>query len=117
MSHGPHVVIRDLIIFQVKLVLDGLKDIILSPVSLGAAIVDVLMPGRRQGHRFYAVMRVGERFDRWLNLFAAAERAGRTEDGLIGRERADPDSMLGRIESVLFDDAAETQPGSAGPAA
>jgi hypothetical protein len=117
MSREESVILRDLIIFQIKLVMDGLKDIVLAPVSIVAAIADLLLPGTRRGHRFYAVMRVGERFDRWLNLFAAAERAGRSDDGLLGSERADPDSMLGRIESILFDDGAEPGRTSAGPAA
>ena len=108
MAKSERVLLRDLAIFQLKLVLDGLKDIVLAPLSIVAAAVDLLLPGDRQGHRFYAVMRMGERFDRFLNLFSAAERAEASDDGLFGSDRAkggraDMDTMLGRIESMLFD--------------
>jgi hypothetical protein len=104
MQSTERILLRDLAIFQLKLFLDGLKDVVLAPVSIVAAGLDLVFPGQRQGHRFYAVMRMGERYDRWLSLFSAANRAAGGDDGLFGPERADPDSMLGRIESMLFDE-------------
>lgn len=103
MQSTERILLRDLAIFQLKLFLDGLKDVVLAPVSIVAAGIDLVLPGKRQGHRFYAVMRLGERYDRWLSLFSAANRAEGNDDGLFGAERADPDSMLGKIESMLFD--------------
>jgi hypothetical protein len=41
------VILRDLLIFQIKLLLDGAKDIVLSPVSLGAAAIDLFLPTMR----------------------------------------------------------------------
>lgn len=104
MSHSRVVLLRDLGIFQVKLVLDGMKDIVLMPVTIAAAAVDVIFPGARPGHRFYAVMSLGERFDRWLNLFSASDRADASKDGLFGMGRgvrAGRDSMLGGLEEIL----------------
>jgi hypothetical protein len=100
MTRSHLVLLRDLVIFQVKLVLDGVKDIVLAPVSIAAAVVDVLFPGRRLGHRFYAVMAMGERYDRWLNLFAAAHTADARTDGLFGASRAGSDTLLGRLEEM-----------------
>lgn len=96
------VILRDLLIFQAKLVLDGAKDILLSPLSLGAAVLDLLFPGPRPGHRFYAVMRLGERYDRWLSLFAAADKANAFDDGLFGASRAGSPSMVGRLEQIIL---------------
>lgn len=96
------VILRDLLIFQVKLLLDGAKDILLSPLSLAAAILDILFPGSRPGHRFYAVMRMGEKYDRWLSLFAAADKANAFEDGLFGASRAGSPSMVGRLEQIII---------------
>lgn len=101
MAKTERVLLRDLAIFQMKLVLDGLKDIVLAPLSIIAAGLDLVFPGEHHGHRFYGVMRLGEKFDRFLNLFAAAERAAASDEGLFGDRRTDMDSMLGRIESVL----------------
>jgi len=73
------VVLRDVLIFQLKLWLDGLKDVFLSPLSIGAAVLDVLF------HKglFYRVLRLGERFDLWLNLYGRAKEADKRRTGLM----------------------------------
>jgi len=96
------IIVRDLLIFQLKLFLDGLKDVVISPVAIGAAALDILFPTARRGSRFYAVMGAGERVDRWLNLFGASERAADHEEGLFGASRAGSDTMLGRLESYVL---------------
>ncbi|MEO5511885.1 MAG: hypothetical protein ABIV28_04475 [Longimicrobiales bacterium] len=97
-----NIVIRDLLIFQLKLVLDSAKDIVLSPLAIVAAGADILFPTDRVGKRFYYVMRVGERFDSWLSLFGMAERAEAGEGGLFGASRAGSATMLGRLESMVL---------------
>lgn len=96
------VLLRDLIIFQLKLLLDGLKDIVLSPLAVGAVALDILAPGDRTGRSFYAVMRLGERFDRWLNLFGAADRASAERGGLFAESRAGSDTLLGHLEKIVI---------------
>lgn len=95
------VILRDLCIFQAKLFLDGAKDIALAPLSIGAVALDILFPGSQPGRRFYAVMRIGERFDSWLSLFSAASKASAHDDGLFGASRAGSDSLLGRLEAIV----------------
>ena len=65
-------VFRDVVVFQAKLVVDGLRDLLISPVSVLAALVDLLVPGNDGGKRFYAVVRFGRRTEEWINLFGAA---------------------------------------------
>jgi hypothetical protein len=96
------VILRDLGIFQLKLVLDGAKDIVLAPISLAAAGLDILFPGPRPGRRFYAVIRIGERYDRWLSLFSAADKATAMDDGLFGASRAGSRSLLGKLEELVI---------------
>lgn len=67
-------VFRDVLLFQGKLLVDGLRDLVLSPISIGAALVDLLVPGDDGGKRFYSVVRFGRRTERWINLFGAADR-------------------------------------------
>lgn len=102
MSHSKAVLLRDLVIFQIKLVMDGMKDLVLMPLTIGAAAIDIVFPGRRPGHRFYLVMALGERFDRWLNLFSASDNADASKDGLFGRGRAGRNTMLGELDDLLF---------------
>lgn len=111
MNRSKFVVLRDLMIFQVKLAMDGLKDVAFMPLSITAAALDVVFPGPRVGHRFYAVLAVGEKFDRWLNLFGAAKDADASRDGLFGASRAGSPTMLGRLESlVVGHDEPEPEP-------
>jgi hypothetical protein len=96
-----HVLIRDLVILQLKLWLDGIKDIVLSPLSIGAGVLDVLTGPSSDGHRLYKVMRWGERFDLWLNLYDASGRAERSGEGLFGASRAGEETLLGRLEKAV----------------
>lgn len=95
------VVIRDLLIFQLKLLLDGLADVVIAQIALIAFLTDLLFPGGRKGARFYAVMARAERFDRWLSLYGAADRADVEEDGLFGASQAGADSLLGKLEAFV----------------
>jgi hypothetical protein len=95
------VLLRDLAIFQVKLILDGVKDIVLVQLSLIAAVVDVIFGGSRRGKLFYAVLRFSERFDLWLNLNRAAQGAEQNRDGLVGATPRGADGLITRIESLL----------------
>lgn len=96
------VVLRDLLIFQVKLFLDGLKDIVLMPASILAAIIDLTFPGEKPGRTFYFVLRAGEQFDRWLSLFSAASQADAHQGGLFGASRAGSATLLGEIEAMIL---------------
>lgn len=114
MSHTARtrwVLLRDLAIFLGKLALDGAKDIVLSPLAIAAATVDVLFPGDRPGRLFYGVLRAGERFDRWLSLFSASEKASALDDGLFGSSRAGSPTFLGRLEEVVIGREEEASPG------
>ena len=72
---GWYAVVRDVLEFQFKLVVDGLKDLALAQVALGAALIDLIRRDGSPGRRFYGIVRVSERFDRWLDLHAVSERA------------------------------------------
>ncbi len=93
------VIVRDLAIFQLKLFLDGLVDLVLSPLAIAAACVEILLVGRRRGRLFYAVLRIGERADLWLNLYGASRTAD--ADGLFGGSRAGSDTLLGELEQRI----------------
>lgn len=66
-------IIRDVLIFQVKLWLEGFKDLVLMPLSLGAALIDLLFRGGKKPGTLYSVMRLGDRFERWVHLYAALD--------------------------------------------
>lgn len=97
------VTFRDFLIFQLKLWLDGLKDVAVITLSTGAFILDFISGQGRRPRLFYSVVRASERFDRWLNLHAAMERleSGESDDGLFGASEAGSDTLLGQIEQMV----------------
>ncbi len=92
------VTVRDFCIFQLKLVLDGLKDVAVFHLSIVAVVIDLISGGGSRPRLFYSLMRLSERADLWLNVYGAAEHADATEDGLFGASAAGSDTMLGKLE-------------------
>lgn len=100
MDPRTKVSIRDFAIFQLKLLIDGLKDGTVFTISFVAFAWDLIF--KRHGERrfFYRLMTVSERFDLWLNLHGAAKRAEASEDGLFGVSEAGSDTLLGKLEQI-----------------
>ena len=65
---------RDLGVFEFKLALDGVKDLVLAPLALAAVLGDMVMPKETRGVFLRAVIALGERFERWLNLYGLKRR-------------------------------------------
>ena len=97
----PTVLLRDLVLFFIKLTLDGMKDVMLMWLSVIAVIGDLIIGGPRRGRLFYGVMRLGERIDLWLNVYAPAKNAALNPDGLFGESRAGDDTYMGAMEELL----------------
>ncbi len=68
-SHSRWQLFRDVLSFQFKLAMDGLRDILLSPISITAALVGVFTDSKDPGKYFYRLLKVGHESDRWINLF------------------------------------------------
>jgi hypothetical protein len=66
---GRWQIFRRLLIFQYKLLIDAAKDFLLSPLALAAALVDMTRLGPRSEMLFPALMRLGRRAERAINLF------------------------------------------------
>lgn len=94
------VLIRDAVIFWLKLAIDGFKDVFLIQFSVVAFLLDIPFGGRR-GRLFYKVMRLGERIDLWLNLHGALTQGEGTGDGLFGGSRAGSPTLVGKLEEAF----------------
>ena len=97
------VTLRDFLIFQLKLLLDGAKDTVVFFLSIGAIVLDFISGRGRRPRLFYSVMRMSEKFDLWLNLHGMVERLENedAEDGLFGVSEAGSDSLIGQIEQLV----------------
>jgi hypothetical protein len=71
--------VRDVIVFQIKLGAEALLDITLIPVSLVAAGLDLVLGNWRQPRWFHAVLRFGERCERRIDLWGV-KADGNTAD-------------------------------------
>lgn len=82
--------LREAVVFQGKLLVDALKDLVLSPLSLIAVVFDLAEPPRRGQGRFAGVMEIGRGLERRIDLFGRAghvepQDAEWTMDDLVAR--------------------------------
>ena len=96
--------VRDIAVFQVKLVFDGMRDIVLLPISLIAGVVSLVKGGGSPSSEFYDLLKVGRRSERWINLFGAASHyhGAPSEEEKFAVE--DIDVMVSRVESFVVDE-------------
>ena len=66
------VLARDVLGFQVKLLIDALRDLVTSPVALVAAGLDLLLLKWQTPRYFRAVLRLGRRSEDWIDLWSSA---------------------------------------------
>jgi hypothetical protein len=93
-DHWPF--LRDVVVFQLKMFLDNVRDFALMPISLAAAAIDLLFRGERQGSLFYQVLRWGKHSEQVINVYSAVETPGAqiNHDYTI-------DAVIARLEGVL----------------
>jgi len=96
--------IRDIVVLQLKLVVDGLRDFILVPISLLVGIISLLKGGDSSGSEFYELLRTGRRSERWINLFGAAERVYGPSIADDHFPAEDIDEIVSRVETFVVDE-------------
>ncbi len=101
LDHPRRVLVRDFVIFELKLLLDSLKSLLITQVAIAAFIIDLVRPGGRDYKVFYRVMDFGERLDQWLSLYGATRHAAEDPEGLMGESREGSPTMLGQLEHVV----------------
>jgi hypothetical protein len=88
---------RDVLVFQLKMLLDNVRDFALMPVSLVAALIDFIFKGKRHGSLFYQVLRWGAHSEEVINVYSAIA----THE----KPRVNPnytvDAVIARLEGVL----------------
>ena len=98
--------IRDLVVFQCKLALDGVRDLLLSPISLVTALFGLFFGGDKPGKHFYALLHWGHKTDRWISLFSASDdKYPRLSDSTQTQDLT-TDSIVTHIEQVMKDEVA-----------
>lgn len=82
---------RRLVIFQLKLAVDALRDIILSPVSLVCSLIDLAEKRKGKDSYFEKLMLFGRNTEKKINLFEQYQL-----------EKTTIDSILHQVEGVVM---------------
>jgi hypothetical protein len=87
--------LRDVVVLQGKLTLDGIKDHVLGPIAVVAALFGIVFEPKAPGRHFYSLLRAGREFDRWVDLYGARE------DGSPEGEVQGLDAHVRKLEALL----------------
>lgn len=97
--------LRDIGVFQVKLVIDGLRDFILVPASLVAGLISLAKARNGEpGKQFYELVGVGKQSEQWINLFGALKNA---PPDIAPRKHfgdREMDDIVSRVEEFVVDE-------------
>ena len=101
--HSPRwTLIRDLAVLQVKLLVDGFRDLILIPASLIAAIISISRSENgKPGPEFYKLLVLGKQSEHFINLFGALRNAPADIDSHDLGSGAEMDDLVSRVESFV----------------
>ena len=67
-------------VFQLKLAVDGIRDIILVPISIVATLLGLIAGGDDPRQYFRKVLRFGRQTENWINLFGGREASGTSDE-------------------------------------
>lgn len=86
--------VRDVARFQLKLWLEAGRDLVLIPVSLVAALIDLVFAKQSPPRLFRQVITVGRRSDDWIDLWGTVDAERKVEN---------VDAVMARVERMLRD--------------
>ena len=97
--------IRDIGVLQVKLVIDGLRDLVLVPASLVVGIVSLAKTKNGEpGTEFYKLVSIGKQSEQWINLFGAVDNAPPEVVETMPFANGDIDELVSRVETFVVDE-------------
>ena len=73
-SHSRSEVIYDTLVLQLKLIVDGLRDLMLMPLVLIASLYGLMMHTKSPGRYLYRLLSYGKASEKWIGLFEEAEK-------------------------------------------
>jgi len=87
--------VRDAVVFQLKLVADGFRDLVLMPLSMVAVLAGLIRGGDEADREFEEVLNLGRKTERWIDLF------GRHGRGEHASAIASIDALFDKVEQTL----------------
>ncbi len=95
--------IKNVFIFQVKLSIDAMRDLLLSPVSIVCAIADLIKGSSSSESYFQKLMALGHKTDAWLNLFGNHDSGAVDITDKHNKEKVNinVDHIFSQVESLI----------------
>jgi hypothetical protein len=106
-NQNPHwPLLARLISFQFKLIMDGLRDLLLSPISIVFVLYGIVLQRDRPDKYFNRLMRFGRKSDDFINLFEDHERPTitKTDSDLFNSDKFSSPGNSVNIKSKTSDD-------------
>ena len=107
-GHGRAQLLWSLLVFQLKLLVDGLRDLVLSPLAFGAVLLGLIAGGKQPDQYLRRLLDWGKRTEHWINLFGQHSETS-TADTLIEPlktktfNEAERNPLVRRISGTLND--------------
>jgi hypothetical protein len=96
--------IRDMLVFQIKLAMDAIRDLLLSPASIVCGLIDIFKGHAISKSYFHKLMALGQKSDSWLNLFGNHNEASDNSsvtDSQQAKADVNVDQLFLQVESLL----------------
>lgn len=107
--HEPHgdrppidrwTLFRDVAVLQGKLVIENVKNLVLVPISIGAAAISLFNRDGDTGRQFYNVLHAARRMEDWLDKYGDADRIP-APPFAQGQEGESIDVLIDRVETLV----------------
>ena len=95
-QRGTGQLLGDVLRFQVKLLVDAARDLVLVPMTMGAVLLDLLLSGQQRPRFFYAVVQLGERSERLIDLWSVLYER-------VGPAPRQVDQVMDQLEAAIRD--------------
>ena len=89
---------RDVLVFQLKMLIGSFRDFALIPISLVAALIDVIFKGKREGDLFYKVLRWSWHSEEMIDVYSPIKHE---TDQLKINPNYTVDAVIARLEGVV----------------
>jgi len=88
--------LRDVGVFELKLMLNNLHNFFQVPLTIGVAIFDLVVGGKVQGERFYKIVEMGRTIDDSIDIYSIVAHRERSlnKDYTV-------DAVIARLEGVI----------------
>ena len=96
------VLVRDVAVFQFKLIVDGLRDFLLVPIALFAGLLSLATgTNGKPNSQFYKLLEAGKQSEEWIDLFGAMRHAPDDLQQPVRFPDARMDDVLDNIEAFV----------------